>query len=218
MSRRGKAAIAAGMGALMLAGGPAQAEEARGKRAGDLVLGLGAVGVIPTNGSGRVDLLGGHPRASASGFPLADVTYFLTPQLSANLIASTTYHTLQVRNSALGTLNAGSVWALPPTLTLQFHPLPQARLSPYLGVGFNTSFFYGHSGPYSAPVTRVRVGTSFGVAANLGLDYEITPNWLANLDLKWIQMQPRLGINGGALGGRADLNPFVVSAAVRYRF
>ncbi|MCX7372056.1 MAG: OmpW family protein [Alphaproteobacteria bacterium] len=217
----GKAAMAAGMLAAGLIAGQAQAQDApRGKRAGDFMIGLGAVGVLPTNGGtlNRGLPLGGSIGASNSASPLLDFTYFFTPNISANLIAATTQHTARVRGTALGDVNAGSLWALPPTLTLQYHPFPNARLSPYVGVGLNVTMFYGFGGAMTPPVNRVRAGTTVGVAANIGVDYEITPNWLANLDVKWIQMEPTISVNRGLSGGVARLNPFVVSAAARYRF
>jgi outer membrane protein len=192
-------------------------QELRGKRAGDFVIGLGAVGVLPTNG-GSVSLIGGEPRASNSASPLLDFTYFATRNLAFNLIAATTRHDIEVRNSVLGRVDLGRVWALPPTLTAQWHFLPGSRFSPYVGLGLNVTFFYGYSGQNVPPVSRVRVDTSVGVAPNLGFDYEIARNWLLNFDVKWILMQPDVSVNSGAIRARADINPFVVSAAVRYRF
>jgi outer membrane protein len=206
------AALAAGMGAAS-----AQEEAPRGKRAGDFIIGLGAVGVLPTNG-GNVSVIGGRPTASNSASPLLDFTYFLTPNVALNLIAATTRHEVSVRNSSLGNVQLGNVWALPPTLTVQYHPFPQSRISPYVGVGLNVTFFYGQTGGYTPPVNRVSISNSVGVAPNIGVDYEFRPNWLANLDLKWILMQPDVSVNNGFIRGRADINPFVVSAAVRYRF
>jgi outer membrane protein len=203
-------------GAAMAQLGPQDAAP-RGKRAGDIVIGLGAIGVVPTNG-GRVDAIGGTPHASASATPQIDVSYFLSPNFAVNLIAATSRHDVEVRGSALGNVHLGRVWALPPTLTLQYHPLPASRLSPYVGVGLNTTFFYGYGGAMTAPVNRVRVETSAGVALNVGLDYEITPNWLANIDLKWVNMQPGVSVNSGAIQARANLNPLVIGASVRYRF
>jgi outer membrane protein len=206
--------------AMMLAGaGSAMAQEVelRGKRTGDFMIGFGAVGVLPTNG-GNVSLIGGTPNASNAASPLLDGTYFFTPNIALNLIAATTRHKLTVTNSALGTVNLGTVWALPPTLTLQYHLMPQSRISPYVGVGLNTTFFYGYGGNPSAPVNRVRVDASVGVAPNIGVDYEIAPNWLLNLDAKWILMQPDVSVNSGLVRAQANINPFVISAAVRYRF
>jgi len=204
---------------LLLGAGGAMAQEApmRGKRAGDFVLGFGAVGVLPTNG-GNVSVIGGTPQASNAASPLLDGTYFFTPNIALNLIAATTRHQVEVRNSALGTVRLGSVWALPPTLTAQYHFLPNSRISPYVGVGLNVTMFYGYGGNMTPPVSRVRLDPSIGVAPNIGVDYEIAPNWLLNLDAKWILMQPDVSVNSGFIRARADINPFVISGALRYRF
>lgn len=203
---------------LALGAGTASAQDApRGKRAGDMVVGLGAIGVLPTNG-GHVGVIGGSPTASNSASPQLDFSYFVTPNISLNLIAATTRHDVSVSRSALGNVQLGHVWALPPTLTVQYHPLPQARVSPYVGFGLNVTWFYGEGGRLTAPVNRVRVDPSFGIAPNIGVDYEITPNWLVNFDAKWILMQPDVSVNSGFIRARADINPFVVGASVRYRF
>jgi outer membrane protein len=198
-------------------GAMAQDAELRGKRAGDVMIGFGAVGVLPTNG-GDVGVIGGTPNASNAASPLLDGTYFFTPNIALNLIAATTRHKLTVTNSALGTVNLGTVWALPPTLTVQYHLLPRSRISPYVGVGLNTTFYYGYGGNPTAGINRVRIDPSIGVAPNIGLDYEVAPNWLLNFDAKWILMQPDVSVNSGTIRAQANINPFVISAALRYRF
>ncbi len=204
--------------AATLGAGAAMAQDApRGKQAGDFVVGLGAIGVLPQNG-GRVGLIGGEPRASDSATPQLDFTYFLSRNVALNLIAATSQHDLSVAHSALGNVKLGHVWVLPPTLTLQYHPLPGSRLSPYVGAGLNVTFFYGYGGDRSAPVNRVRIDTAPGFALNAGLDYEIAPNWLANLDVKKIFLRPSVSVNSGMINGRADLDPWVIGASVRYRF
>ncbi|MBY0337264.1 MAG: OmpW family protein [Acetobacteraceae bacterium] len=193
------------------------AGQVRGKNAGDFVIGFGAIGVLPTNG-GRVGLIGGTPTASNSASPQLDFSYFITPNIALNLIAASTQHDVSVRNSALGNVRLGSVWALPPTLTAQWHFLPRERISPYAGLGFNMTWFYGESGSLTPPVNRARIRPSAGIALNAGVDYELTPNWLLNFDVKWIMMQPDVSVNRGLIRATADINPFVVGASVRYRF
>ena len=189
----------------------------RGKQAGDIVVELGAIGVLPSNG-GHVDTIGGHPRASNSASPQLDLTYFMVPNVSLNLIAASTQHDVSVRGSALGNLNLGHVWVLPPTLTLQVHPFPTSRISPYVGLGLNVSFFYGYGGSKTAPVERVRVDTAVAPAFNLGVDYEIAPNWLLNVDAKKILLRTDASVNSGLIHARVNLDPWVVGASVRYRF
>jgi len=210
--------LASGMAVALLATG-ALAEEVRGKRAGDFVVRLGAIGVLPANSGGSVDAIGGRVHAGNSASPQLDLTYFATPNIAFNLIAATTRHDIGVHGSAAGRpVSLGHVWALPPTLTMQYHPLPNARLSPYVGAGINYTFFYGYGGHRDAVVSRVRVDSAPGFALVAGLDYEVAPNWLANIDVKKILLRPHASVNSGAIGARVELDPLIVGASVRYRF
>lgn len=199
---------------------PATAEDTvRGKQAGDFLVGLSVIGVLPQSG-GNVDVIGGTPSASDSWTGQLDFTYYLMPMLSRNLIAATTRHDVEVTGSSIGTVDLGRVWALPPTLTLQFHPLPTSRVSPYVGVGVNYTVFYGEGGATSPAVTGVDVQNAWGLALNFGVDVEVAPNWLVNFDVKKIFLQPDVNVDTviGRIGATADLNPWVVGAGVRYRF
>jgi len=195
----------------------AGSQPVRGKQAGDIMLGASVIGVLPQDG-GRVSAIGGRPSASNTATPQLDLTYFMTPQLSLNLIAATSRHDVEVRGSAIGDVDLGRVWALPPTLTLQFHPFPQARFSPYVGAGVNYTFFYGEGGGRTPPVTKVDIKNDFGFAVNFGMDIEVAPNWLVNLDAKKLWLRPDVSVNSGTITGRADLDPWIIGAGVRYRF
>jgi len=208
--------------ATTFAAGAASAQTApvRGKQAGDIVVGLSAIGLLPTNG-GRVDAIGGKPEASNTATPQLDFSYFFTPNIALNLIAATTRHDVSVRDSALGDVDLGRVWALPPTLTLQFHPLPQSRFSPYAGLGVNYTVFYAEGGRRNPAVTDVSIGNSWGLALNAGVDYEVARRWALNFDVKKIFfLEPDVKVDTalGRINARADINPWVIGAGLRYRF
>jgi outer membrane protein len=216
-------ATAIGLGAAAM---PAAAQQAnppalRGKQAGDFLIGLSGIAVVPQNG-GTVSTIGGTAEASSSATAQLDFTYFFMPWLSANLIAATTRHDLTVVGSAVGDVPLGQVWALPPTLTLQVHPLPNSRFSPYLGLGVNYTIFYGENGRGRSPaVTSVQIGNSFGMAVNAGLDVEVAPNWLVNIDLKkifFLEPTARVDTVLGRVSTTAEINPWVFGAGIRYRF
>jgi outer membrane protein len=217
-----KTILLAGAAALGLLAQPALAQQAsatRGKQAGDFMIGASVITVVPNDG-GSVDLIGGTPSASVAVTPQLDFTYFFTPNFAVNLIAATTRHDLEVKGSAIGTVDLGHVWALPPTLTFQYHPLPTSQFSPYVGVGVNWTMFYSEGGGYSAPVLRTRVDNAWGVALNAGLDIELAPNWLLNLDVKWIYLRPDVDVDTsvGRIGATANLDPWIFGVGVRYRF
>lgn len=216
-----KTTLLAGAAALGLLAQPAlgQGTATRGKQAGDFMIGASVITMVPNDG-GSVDLIGGTPSASTTVTGQLDFTYFFTPNFAVNLIAATTRHDVEVKNSAIGTVDLGHVWALPPTLTFQYHPLPASQFSPYVGVGVNWTMFYGEGGGYSPPVLRTDVQNTFGVALNAGLDVELAPNWLLNFDVKWIYLRPDVNVDTsvGRIGATADLDPWIFGVGVRYRF
>ena len=217
-----KTILLAGAAALGLLAQPALAQQGsatRGKQAGDFMIGASVIAVAPQDG-GSVDLIGGTPSASTAWTGQLDFTYFITQNIALNLIAATTRHDLEVRNSAIGTVDLGHTWALPPTLTLQYHPLPASQFSPYVGVGLNWTAFYSEGGGYSAPVLNVDVQNAFGVALNAGIDIELAPNWLLNFDVKWIYLRPDVHVDTsvGRINATANLDPWVFGMGVRYRF
>ena len=70
--------------------------------------------------------------------------------IAAELILGTTKHDVKTTGSNLTAIGGpasaevdlGSVWLLPPTLTLQYHFYPTKTLKPYLGAGLNYTIFY----------------------------------------------------------------------------
>ena len=216
----GKLAGAVALAAAVTTGAAAQTAP-RGKQAGDFVVGLGGIGVLPSNDGGSVSpsAVGGKVHASNSGTAQLDFTYFFTPNVAVNLIAATTQHDLTLKGSNLGTeAKLGHVWVLPPTLTLQYHPLPASRISPYVGAGLNWTFFYGYGGSKTEGINRVRVDSTPAFAVVAGVDYELAPNWLLNVDAKKILLRPDASVNSGGVTARVNLDPWVVGASVRYRF
>lgn len=220
MSKIAKLAAAAALASVMA--GTAQAQDFRPKQGGDLVVGLGAIGVLPENQRGSVDLIGGKVRASNSATAQIDFSYFLNPNIALNLIVATTQHDLTAKGTALGNVALGSTWVLPPTLTLQYHPLPASRFSPYIGAGLNYSAFYAYDHSGASPAVRsVAVNNAFGFALNAGIDVAVSGPWALNADVKKIFMSPNhaVGTNLGVkLHGTTDLNPLVIGMSVRYRF
>jgi outer membrane protein len=108
-----------------------------------------------------------------------------TNNIAVELIAATTQHSLSASGTAVGKVDVGSTWVLPPTLTVQYHFMPASRISPYVGAGVNASFFYG-TRPAGPTVRSMSVNNSWGPAIQAGVDYNFSGHWFANFDVKQI--------------------------------
>ena len=171
---------------------------------------LRALGVIPSESS-RVNI-GGDVKVSNSITPEVDLTYFLTPHIATEVIAGTAHHNLSHSSGA----SLGETWILPPTVTLQYHFMPEEKFSPYIGAGLNYSLFYGENA--ADGFSDLNLDSSFGPAAQAGFDYWINDNWGLNLDVKKIWLNVDASLNNGAIKADVDLDPWLVGAGLSYRF
>lgn len=213
---RGAAALAAlvfGFGAT------AAAQDFKPKQAGDIVVRARGIGILPNEGGTVRDRGTGADTGMRIGHitneatPEFDLSYFVTPNIALELIAASARHNVTTDNG----IKAGSVWHLPPTLTLQYHPLPDSQISPYVGAGINyTWFMFEKSGP-AAPVQDLRVKGTFGWALQAGVDIAITGRWHANLDVKHLWLRP--DVTTAALKvNNLRIDPWIVGAGIGYRF
>ena len=172
-----------------------------------------AIGIL-ADGDGTVDPVSLKSDVSNAYVPEVDVTYFLTNNIAAELIAATAKHKIDA-----GSADVGSTWILPPTLTLQYHFMPDEKFSPYVGAGLNYSMFYAEDADKGFNSLEVEGGLGYAVQA--GFDYWINDNWGANLDVKYVDLDVDVDVKAGATKLKADdveLNPFIVGAGVSYRF
>lgn len=147
---------------------------------------------------------------SSKTIPEVDISYFFTPNLAAELIL--TYP--QKHNVALAGTGIGSFKHLPPTLTLQYHFTPSARISPYVGAGVN----YTRIGSVKLLNGAGDLeNNSFGFALQAGVDFKIDKNWSINLDVKKVQIRSDVFV-GGARVSAVKVDPVLVGVGVGYRF
>jgi outer membrane protein len=190
-----------------------------GKEAGTFMIRARAIGLIPEDNSSSISKIGGNVTATAQAAPELDFSYFLTDHIALELIAATTRHEIRATGTAVGSFDVGSVWALPPTLTLQYHFLPHSAFSPYVGAGINVTFWYGAS-PANPPVTHFSVGNGVGAALQAGIDYNFSGHWFANFDVKQIFLNTDAHVDalGTTVKAHTALDPIVIGMGIGYRF
>jgi outer membrane protein len=154
---------------------------------------------------------GAKVEADSRWIPEVDLSYFVTPNIAAELVL--TYP--QKVDILVGGAKLGSIKALPPSLLLQYHFTQLGAFKPYVGLGVNYTIFSSRKD--IGGIASVEK-TSFGAAAQIGADYMLTKNWSLNLDVKYIQMSTDVMVTGTGKVGKVDLNPITAGFGVGYRF
>jgi len=189
-----------------------------GYQAGDIMVHLSAIGVLPENLGSNVSQLPGFRVKTSDGVsPEIDGSYFFTPHLSLQLIAASTRHNVSVSNGA-ASVKVGATWVLPPTLTLQYHFAQIGRVRPYAGIGITVAFFYGQSPSNGSGFTATHYSTGVGPALDAGFDVPIVGNWSVNVDVKQMFIVTAASVNHGAVHAITQLDPTVVGVGVGYKF
>ena len=173
-----------------------------------------ALGVIPQESS-SITPIGGKAKVDNSVVPEVDFSYFFTPNIAAELILATTPHNVKAKGTGLGTVDVGSAWLLPPTLTLQYHFTQFQDFKPYVGAGINYTIFYNED---SGALSSVHYKNSFGGALQMGVDIPVHDNWNLNLDVKKIWIDTTANFNNGGVLADVNINPWVMGVGIGYRF
>ena len=217
-----KTLLLAAAGAAVFASVPAQAKQ------GDILVRLRGIVVAPNEKSGSV--LPAFPGEKVSidnaVAPEIDVTWMASDHIGFELIAATTKHSASGRKGTTGSIGKlASTWVLPPTLTAQYHFLPDAPVRPYVGAGVNYTLFYSEdaSGALESTVgqTKVHMSDSFGWAAQAGVDIDLNDRLFLNIDVKYIDIDTTARLSTTAVGVQKvhiDLDPLVFGIGVGMRF
>lgn len=141
--------------------------------------------------------------------PEVDITYFITPNFSAELVL--TYpqkHTVKAGGAEIGTLKH-----LPPTLTAQYRFTDLGAFTPYVGAGLNYTRFSSVNLPAGVDVDK----NSFGLAVQVGVDVPLSKQLSLNFDVKKVQIATDIKA-GGATLGEFKVDPLLVGVGVGWRF
>ncbi|KUL94023.1 membrane protein [Bosea sp. WAO] len=165
--------------------------------------------------AGGAPIVGGDVSISTSVVPELDITYFFTRNIAVELILGVTPHNVKGAGTLAGA-RIGSAWLLPPTLTLQYHFDPIGAFKPYVGAGINYTVFFDEKA--KGGFSSFDLKDSFGLALQAGVDIMIDRHWGINFDVKKIFLEPKVKVNGGAITGKAKIDPWIFGTGVTYRF
>ncbi len=197
-------------------------------KARDTFVRVRAIMVSPTESSGGIfpTFPAEKVKVSNSIMPEIDVTHMVSDHIGLELIAATTkHHARGVSGTTGGIGKLASTWVLPPTLTVQYHFAPDAKVRPYVGAGVNYTIFYSEK-PSAGLVTavgqtNVDLKDSFGWAAQAGIDIDLNEKMFLNFDVKYLDIDTTARLNTTAIGiqrVRVSLDPLVFGVGVGFRF
>ncbi|MEM8986402.1 MAG: OmpW family outer membrane protein [Pseudomonadota bacterium] len=191
---------------IVLTAVPAYAEE------GSWLVRGRVIDIIPDEGGTVSAPLGGSVNIDDAIVPELDFTYFFTDNIAAELILATAEHDVE---ATTGPTDLGSIWLLPPTLTLQYHFNGLGKAKPYVGAGVNYTIFYNADEPAGLDIDY---DDGFGWALQAGVDVFVNDNWFVNLDIKKLFLGTDVSINGGAITADVDIDPWVVGVGGGFKF
>lgn len=179
--------------------------------------------VVAPDASADISTIGGSVDINTTVIPELDFTYFLTKNFSANLILGTTRHKITATQTALGDVEVGKVWLLPPTLTFLYHVPVAKGVLPYFGAGVNYTIFYGEkNGP---AIANTDYKNKFAFAAQIGSDFDICKNLFLNVDVKKIWLKTAATVTtvptvagGATVVADTKIYPWLISLGIGKRF
>lgn len=185
----------------------ALAAPAMAQNQGDWTVGVGVGYLEPKSDNGT--LTGGlDVDVDSDTRPIFTVEYFVRDNLGIELLAATPFeHDITLN----GSIDAGSVKHLPPTLSLNYHFPTNSVWKPYVGAGLNYTIFFDEELP------GLELDNSFGIALQAGLDYMVTEKGAVRLNVRWFDIDSDVSLGGTDIG-TAEIDPWLVGVSYVHSF
>jgi outer membrane protein len=145
--------------------------------------------------------------------PTITAEYLFNANLGLEVLASLPFkHDVKLNGA-----DAGDVTHLPPTISVQYHFMPDAILSPYLGAGVNLTVIYDENSDGPIAGTDLDLKNSLGLAVHAGVDYHLANTWYLGADLRWMDLDADATVNGDDVG-TVNIDPLIVGVYVGKTF
>ena len=194
--------------ALTLVAAPAMAQSK-----GDWTISAGVHQVAPKSDNGT--LAGGLEVDVDSDIkPTITGEYFIADNLGIEVLAALPFkHDINI--NGLG--RVGTTKHLPPVISLQYHFNSQGKVSPFLGAGVNYTTFFSEETSGALDGANLKLEDSWGLAAHAGLDFKVAENGSLRVDVRWIDIDSKVKLNGEKIG-TVNIDPLVYGVAYVFKF
>ena len=193
------------LAALSFVAMPAQAYEK-----GDWLLRVGAGSVSPKSSNSSVVSVDDGISLVFNG------TYFFSPNVALEVLAAAPF-SHDIKLLADGT-KVGETKHLPPTVSLQYHFNTNGAFHPYVGAGLNYTLFFSEETTGALAGTSLDLDPSFGLAAQIGADFDISDKMFLNFDVRYIDIKTEASVSVVDLNFDVDIDPMVYSLTLGWKF
>lgn len=171
---------------------------------GDFTVGLGLAYVSPKSDNGKLD--GGLDLdIGSSARPAITFEYFVRDNVGIEVLGAVPFkNDVNIK----GMSRVGKVKVLPPTVSLQYHFPTNWQLKPFVGAGVTYAYIYDSDSSGELRNDGLKVDDAWGVALHAGADYWFDEKRAVRADLRWIDMDADVKLNGKKIG-KAKIDPLV---------
>ncbi|WP_339525753.1 OmpW/AlkL family protein [Pseudomonas sp. EA_35y_Pfl2_R111] len=209
---------------------------AHAHQAGDIIVRAGAITVDPQESSSDIwvgalgtDVAGTQATLDSDTQLGLNFAYMLTNNIGIELLAATPFsHNVGVKGMPGGFagLNGklGELKHLPPTLSVVYYPMDSnSAFQPYVGAGINYTWFFDtklSSAAEDKGFSGLDMKDSWGLAAQVGMDYMLTDNIMLNAQVRYIDIDTTgtTSFGGEKVKVDVDVDPFVYMVGLGYKF
>lgn len=182
-------------------------------QAGDMFGRLTLTSVMPNDDADPFSTVAVVPEVDDNVRPGATFVYMYSDNIGFEVLAALPFkHDISV--DGMGVI--GETKHLPPTFSVQYYFNPQSKVRPFVGLGLNYTTFFS-SKTIDGLGGDLDLDDSFGLAAQVGIDYDLDEKWFLTADVRYINIETT-ATNSAAGTTDVEINPTVVSVGLGYKF
>ncbi|GGZ70852.1 OmpW family outer membrane protein [Paraglaciecola sp. Hal342] len=201
---------------------------------GDIIVRAGLTSVSPHESSSTVEVdsvgdVGMGASVDTNAQLGLNAVYMITNRFGVEILAATPFsHNITLTNTedndlGLGDGKLAESSQLPPTLSAIYYLPVSETIQPYLGVGINYTVFFDEkfaSNREAQSFSNLSLDESFGIAAQIGMDYKLDEHWLVNVSVRYIDIDTEAKFDVLDLPAQVsvDIDPWVYSIMIGYTF
>ncbi|WP_158768191.1 OmpW family protein [Paraglaciecola sp. L1A13] len=201
---------------------------------GDIIVRAGLTTVAPDESSSNVTVqdvgnVGMGTSVNSDTQLGLNVVYMFSDNIGLELLAASPFkHDINLTDTqdndlGLGDGKLAQSRQLPPTLSVIYYLPVSETIQPYLGLGLNYTVFFDEEfvgSRENQSFNNLSLEESFGIAAQIGMDYKLDEHWLVNASVRYIDIDTRANFDVLDLPAKVsvDVDPWVYSVMLGYKF